>query len=211
MKALLLIDLQNDFMPGGARPVPKGDEVASIANLLQPCFKLVVATQQWRPPNHVSFAASHRGMAPGEVLALKGRKITLERPYCVKNTPGARLHGGLQLHRINKIVYHATDPDVESYSGFFDEGHRNATDLADYLREKRVDGLYVMGLATDHGVKHTVQDACAFGFKTVLIEDACRGANLNDVERAVAEMKRAGTNLTKSSHILEAWKSGAAW
>jgi nicotinamidase/pyrazinamidase len=214
MKALVLVDLQNDFFSGGASPVPKGDQVVAVANLLQPCFKLVVATQDWHPVNHLSYAAQHPGRKPGEVISLKGLPQLLWPVHCVRNTDGARFHSGLQLHRINKIIRKGTDPEVDSYSGFFDNKHREATELAGYLRDKRVESLYVMGLPTEYSVKFTVLDACALGFKTSVIEDGCRGYNLkeDDAEMATEEMKGAGATIVRSTQILEAWKStGKDW
>ena len=209
MNALVLIDLQNDFMPGGALPVPKGDQVVPLANQLQPCFKLVVATQDWHPANHGSFAATHPGQKPGDVIQLKGLPQILWPVHCVRNTLGAKLHGGLQRNRVNKIIYKGTDADVDSYSGFFDNGHRQATGLSDYLREKKGEHVYVMGLATDYCVKFTVLDARLLGLKTFLIEDGCRGVNLRegDAERAIEEMRKAGARVVKSGEILEASKT----
>jgi nicotinamidase/pyrazinamidase len=205
MTALILVDLQNDFLPGGALAVPHGDPVIPLANQLQGAFKLVVATQDWHPANHGSFAASHPGKKPGDVILLKKLPQRLWPVHCVQNTRGAQLAPGLMLGHVNKVFRKGTDADIDSYSGFFDNGHLRATGLGDYLREKKVTDVYVMGLATDYCVKFTALDAVGLGFKTFLIEDACRGVNLqpDDIKNAVEEMKRAGVTVVHSRELLE--------
>jgi len=205
MTALILVDLQNDFLPGGALGVPHGDALIPLANQLQSCFKVAVATQDWHPANHKSFAVNHPGRHPGEVLQLKSGLQTLWPTHCVQHTRGAELAPGLLLSRVNKIFKKGSDPEVDSYSGFFDNGRAQATGLHDYLREKRVTGVYVMGLATDSCVKFTALDAVSLGFRTFLIEDACRGVNLqpDDVKAALEEMKQAGVSALPSRQLLE--------
>ena len=208
MNALVLVDLQNDFLPGGPLPVPQGDAVVPLANSLQGAFKLVVATQDWHPPNHGSFAANHPGRKPGDVIRLKKLPQTLWPVHCVQRTRGAQLAHGLMLNRVNKIFRLGTDPDIDSYSGFFDNGHLQTTGLHEYLKDKGAAAVYVLGLATDYCVKYTALDAVALGFKTFLIEDACRGANLqpDDVPRAFEEMKHAGVTILHSRDLLEVRK-----
>jgi nicotinamidase/pyrazinamidase len=197
MRALILVDLQNDFLPGGALAVPHGDEVIPLANELQQKFSLVVATQDWHPPNHGSFAANHPGRKTFEQIELNGLPQTLWPVHCVQNTKGAELSPALRRERISKIFLKGTDPGIDSYSAFFDNGHRKATGLGDWLREQGVKDVYVCGLATDYCVKFTALDAVQLGFQTHLIEEACRGVNLrpDDSANAVAEMKRAGVKL----------------
>jgi nicotinamidase/pyrazinamidase len=209
MKALILVDLQNDFLPGGALPVPNGEAVIPLANQLQGQFKLVVATQDWHPAHHKSFAANHPGRKPGEVIKLQQLPQVLWPVHCVQKTRGSEFAPGLMLNRVNKIIRKGTDPDIDSYSGFFDNGHLRATGLNEYLQDKKVTEVYVMGLATDYCVKFTALDGVSLGFKVYLIEDACRGVNLksDDVVSAIAEMKAAGVNLVRSRDILEgSWK-----
>jgi|SRR5581483_2917080 nicotinamidase/pyrazinamidase len=204
MKALILVDLQNDFLPGGALAVPNGDAVIPLANQLQGAFKLVVATQDWHPANHSSFAANHPGRKPGEVVQLKKRSQLLWPTHCVQNTHGAELAPGLMRNRINKVFKKGIDTDIDSYSGFFDNGHQRATGLGEFLREKKVKDVYVLGLATDYCVNFTALDAVELGFRTHLVEDACRGVNLkpDDVKNAIEAMKKAGVIVVKSEQLL---------
>jgi nicotinamidase/pyrazinamidase len=206
MRALILVDLQNDFLPGGALAVPRGDEIIPLANVLQQKFSLIVATQDWHPPNHGSFAANHPGKKQFEGIELNGLPQTLWPVHCVQNTQGAELAPALQRDRISKIFLKGTDPGIDSYSAFFDNGHRKATGLGDLLREQSVKDVYVCGLATDYCVKFTALDAVQLGFQTHLIEDASRGVNLqpNDVANAVIEMKSRGVTIVQSAEILSA-------
>jgi len=205
MRALLLVDLQNDFLPGGTIPVPQGDAVLPLVNQLQGSFKLVVATQDWHPPNHKSFAANHPGRQPGEVVTLKKVPHILWPVHCVQTTRGSELAPGLMLNRVNRVFRRGTDPEVDGYSGFFDNGHLWATGLSDYLRDKRVTEVYVTGLGTEFCVKATVLDAISLGLKTFVIEDACRGLNLNpdDGKNALEDMKLAGAFVIHSRDLLQ--------
>lgn len=204
MNILILVDIQNDFVPGGALAVPQGDQIVPIVNRLQPHFDLVVATQDWHPADHGSFAANHAGRQPGDQIDLHGLPQILWPVHCVQGTPGADFVPGLDRERWDRVFVKGTDPKVDSYSGFYDNGHRQATGLGDYLHEKGVTDVYVAGLATDYCVKFTVLDALQLGFNVHLIEDACRGVNLEpgDVERAVQEMREAGAQITSSDDIL---------
>jgi nicotinamidase/pyrazinamidase len=189
-----VVDVQNDFLPGGALPVPEGNRVIPVINKMMQRFDLVVATQDWHPPNHGSFAANHPGKKPGEQIDLNGLSQILWPVHCVQNTAGADFPSPLDKSRFSRIFRKGTDPEIDSYSGFFDNGHRRSTGLADFLREKEAREIYVCGLATDYCVKFTALDAIQLGFRTLLVLDACRGVNLHpgDVDAAVAEMKSAG-------------------
>jgi len=205
MKALILVDIQNDFLPGGALAVPDGDAVIPVANRLQAAFPLVVATQDWHPANHGSFAASHPGKKVFEQIDLDGLPQTLWPVHCVKNTPGAALAANLKQDRIAKVFQKGTDPGIDSYSGLFDNGHRKSTGLGEWLKAQGVTEVFVCGLATDYCVKFTALDAVQFGFRTHLVEDASRGVNLrpDDVANAIAEMERAGVVIVQSVDILK--------
>jgi nicotinamidase/pyrazinamidase len=205
MNALILVDIQNDFIPGGALPVPEGDQIVPLVNRLQPCFDLIVATQDWHPADHGSFAANHPGRKPGELIDLNGLTQILWPTHCVQGTVGADFVQGLQRDHWDRVFHKGTDPQIDSYSGFFDNGHRHSTDLGDYLQQKNVTAVYVAGLATDYCVKFTVLDALKLGFKTHLIEDACRGVNLQpeDVRNAMESMKAAGAKIVAANQILE--------
>ena len=187
MNTLILVDIQNDFLPGGALAVPDGDKIIPIVNKLQSAFSLVVATQDWHPADHGSFAANHPGKNVFDQIDLNGLPQTLWPIHCVQNTKGAELAAALDQSRIEKIFRKGTDPAIDSYSGLFDNGHRRSTGLGEWLNSRGVAEIYVCGLATDYCVKFTALDAVQFGFKTHLIEDASRGVNLrpNDVQTAI--------------------------
>jgi len=204
MNALLLVDLQNDFLPTGALPVPAGDEVIGVANALMPQFACVVATQDWHPEHHGSFAANHRGRSPGEIIDLDGLEQFLWPVHCVQNTGGAQFAPALNTAAIERIFPKGVDPAIDSYSGFFDNGHRNETGLRAYLKERGVTAVYVLGLATDYCVKFTALDALKCSFDTFLVEDGCRGVNIqpDDVANAIEEMRSAGVKVISSSELI---------
>lgn len=205
MNALILIDLQNDFLPGGAVPVAQSSALIPLANQLQGAFKLVVATQEWHPANHVSFSPVHPGRNPGEVIQFKKQTLRLWPTHCVQNTRGADLAAGLMINRVNKVFRKGTATEIDSHSGFFDAGYDQPTGLHSYLKEKRVTDIYLMGLATDGCVKGTAFDALDFGFNVVVIEDACRGLNLqpDDAAKAIEAMRSAGGTVIHSRDVLE--------
>ena len=192
MRALILVDLQYDFCPGGALAVARGDETVEIANRLLPYFSTVVATQDWHPADHESFAAQHRGRKPGEMIELHGLPQVLWPPHCVQGTRGADLHPDLQRDKITEVFHKGTDRTVDSYSGFFDNGHRNSTGLADWLRERWITRVYVMGLATDYCVKATAADAVAAGFATRVLLDLTAGVSPTTTADAVESLRAAG-------------------
>ncbi len=197
LKALILVDLQNDFLPAGALPVPDGDQVIPLANQIQQRFDLVVATQDWHPSNHASFAAIHPGKMPGDVIDLDGLQQTLWPVHCVQNTVGSAVAPGLDISRVRKIFRKGTDPGIDSYSGFFDNGHRKSTGLDFYLKQAGVTETFVLGLATDYCVKFTALDALELGFATYVLVDACRGVDLQtgDVAAALQDMATAGVQI----------------
>jgi nicotinamidase/pyrazinamidase len=204
MKALLLIDIQPDFLPGGALAVPEGDAVLPLVNALQPHFELVIATQDWHPQTHKSFAANHDGRQPFEQIDLHGLPQVLWPVHCVQGTPGAELAPALQANRIETIFRKGTDPEIDSYSGFYDNGHRKATGLADYLRGKGVKQVYVAGLAADYCVYFTAKDALQEGFETFLIEDATRPISPEGFARAKADLVQQGGKIIQSTALLNA-------
>jgi nicotinamidase/pyrazinamidase len=198
MRALILVDLQYDFMPGGALAVAHGDEVVPVANRVQRQFDLVVATQDWHPADHGSFASQHPGRHPGELIDLNGLQQVLWPDHCVQGSRGAELVAALDRTRVERIFQKGTDHGIDSYSGFFDNGHRKATGLGAYLKSRGVTDVSVLGLATDYCVKFTALDARAEGFATTLIAGGCRGVNLkpDDSVKAIEEMKAAGIAVT---------------
>lgn len=203
MRALVLVDLQYDFMPGGALATARGDEVIPVAQRLMPHFSTIVATQDWHPPNHGSFAVNNPGKQLGELGELGGLPQVMWPAHCVQNTPGARLHEGLDASKITAVIQKGTDPAIDSYSGFYDNGHKKATGLAEWLESRWIKQLYVLGLATDYCVKFTVLDALKLGFDVKLVEDGCRAVNLSptDGDRALSEMREAGAAIVESGSI----------
>ncbi|MBI1354263.1 MAG: bifunctional nicotinamidase/pyrazinamidase [Acidobacteria bacterium] len=203
MRALLLVDLQYDFMPGGALAVPEGDAVVPLANRLMDKFDLVTASQDWHPADHGSFASRHPGAKPGDRIELDGLPQTLWPDHCVQGTRGAELHDDLRIGEIDRIFRKGQDRLVDSYSAFYDNARRRSTGLGEALREQEVDELYVMGLATDYCVLYSVLDAAELGFKTVVVADGCRGIDLTpgDVEAAWEKMRIAG-RVIRSKEIL---------
>ncbi|MGL5430800.1 MAG: bifunctional nicotinamidase/pyrazinamidase [Vibrio sp.] len=202
-RALLLVDIQNDFSPSGALPVPDGDAVLSVVNRLIPKFSHVIATKDWHPVAHASFA-SVQGKMPGEVLELNGTLQVMWPDHCVQQTHGAEFIAGLESQRITHTVLKGTHPDVDSYSGFFDNQRQHATGLADYLHQHGITELYIAGLATDYCVKFTALDARSLGFNTWVIQDGCRGVELKPGDCAAAwqAMQSAGCQLISSQQLL---------
>ena len=203
MKALIIVDLQNDFLPGGALPVPYGDEVIPLANELQRRFDPILATQDWHPPNHGSFATNHKGKKPGDRVILDGIEQILWPVHCVQNTRGAEFAPSFKTSRIAHVFHKGVDPFIDSYSTFFDNAHRRHTGLAYYLEERSIKDIYLLGLALDYCVKYSALDARQLGLNTHVILDGCRGIDLEsgDIDRALDEMKRAGTRILKSSDL----------
>ena len=197
VEALVIVDVQNDFCVGGALAVRGGEEVVPRINALQKQFKVIVATQDWHPGDHLSFAANHPGKQVGDVIELNGQPQVLWPAHCVQDTPGAELRADLDQDCIAPIFRKGENREVDSYSGFFDNGREHATGLGMYLRARGVHRIHLCGLATDYCVKATALDARAEGFDVALHLDACRGVELHagDVERAVEEMRAAGVEI----------------
>ena len=195
MDALLIVDFQNDFTPGGALPVEHGDEIAEPINAIADRFPLVVATRDWHPPDHRSFEGVEvdpekwHGLDPPGIWPV----------HCVQGTPGAELYPGLDRSKVDEVVDKAQDPYTQGYSSF------HGGNLADVLRAHGVDHVFVAGLATDYCVKNTVLDAVKEGFRVTVVEDAIRGIDVKpgDSERAIDEMRRAGADLVRSAELLE--------
>ncbi len=207
MNALILVDLQNDFLPTGALPVPDGDAVIPVANRLSAsgAFDLVVATQDWHPPAHGSFAANHPGKKPGDVVDLDGVEQLLWPVHCVQDSRGAAFAPGLQLDRIERVFHKGTDPRIDSYSALFDNAHRKSIGLGEFLRERGIAHVFVLGVATDYCVKFTALDALRFGFAVTVVTDGCRAVNVKpgDDRNAFDAMQAAGATLTTAEQGLK--------
>jgi nicotinamidase/pyrazinamidase len=200
MKALLIVDCQNDFCSGGALAVPDGDAVITVANKISKDYDVVVLTQDWHPKDHGSFASNHKGHKLYEQIDLNGLPQTLWPVHCVQDTKGSEFHPKLKLPKGARIIQKGTDKKVDSYSGFFDNGGKHATGLDKLLSELDVKEIYVMGLATDYCVKFTVLDAIKLGYRTHLIKDGCRGVNIKpgDSDKFIEEMQRAGAIIVET-------------
>ena len=202
---LLLVDIQNDFCPGGALAVAEGDAVVPIANRLMPRFDSVAATQDWHPAGHSSFASSHPGKAPFETIELAYGTQTLWPDHCVQGTPGAAFHGDLDLTPVQFVVRKGFRSAIDSYSAFAENDHETTTGLAGYLRERGIKRLYLCGLATDFCVYFSAIDARAAGFEATVIEDACRAIDLEgSLAAAKADMAEKGVGFVQSAELLAA-------
>jgi nicotinamidase/pyrazinamidase len=180
MKTLVIVDVQNDFMPGGQLEVPHGDMIIPVINRIQEYFDLVVATQDWHPQNHKSFASNHSNKKPFEKINFHGRQETVWPDHCVQGTKGAEFHPDLETRKISAIFRKGMDPEIDSYSGFYDNGHQISTGLSGYLKEKGVTEIHFCGLAADICVYYTIMDSLKEGFSAVLIEEASCSLNYDD-------------------------------
>lgn len=205
--ALLVVDVQPDFMPGGALPVSEGDRIlAPLRRLLESGrFRHRVATQDWHPPGHISFASRHPGRAPFDTLGLYGHPQMLWPDHCIQGTAGAALHPALPWDRVDLILRKGTDPQVDSYSGFRNNwdsrGERPATGLAGYLRECGVREVYLCGLAREVCVKWTAEDAAEAGFRTRLLWDLTRAVDPGADEALRADLTRRGVEIITSDRL----------
>lgn len=201
MKALLLIDIQNDFLPGGSLAVAGGDQVIPVINALQEAFDLVVATQDWHPPAHKSFASSHEGRMVLEQIDLNGLPQVLWPDHCVQATTGAEFSTLVNWNRTEAIFRKGTNPEIDSYSGFYDNGHLKSTGLGAYLRGRGVTEVYIAGLAADYCVYFTAKDAIAEGFSTAIIEDATRAISPEGFEKAKEDILERGGRIVQSREV----------
>lgn len=209
-RALILVDIQKDFMPDGSLPVPDGYAVVPVANELQPLFDVVVASKDWHPEGHVSFASAHEGQEQFEQITLPDGLTQMMWPdHCIQNTDGAEFVDGLDTSRVQKVFHKGIDPSLDSYSAFFDNGHKRATGLGDWLKERGVDEVYLVGVATDVCVRYTALDAAReLGFDTHVVEEGVRGVDQpeGELDRAIAEMKDAGVRFVSKDEVVRRMK-----
>ena len=199
---LIVVDVQNDFMPGGALAVPRGDEVVPVINRLAVRFENVVLTQDWHPRGQVSFASSHPGKKPFETIRLAYGEQVLWPDHCVQATPGAAFHPGLAVPHAQLVVRKGFHKDVDSYSAFLEADRKTSTGLAGYLRERKLTSLFFCGLATDFCVAWSGLDARAVGFEATVIEDACRAIDLEgSLAKAWSDMAAAGVRRVTSASL----------
>ncbi len=201
VRALVAVDIQYDFLPGGSLAVPSGHEVTPVLNDLMTRFDVVVATQDWHPADHASFASNHPGHEVGDMVTLGGVEQVLWPDHCVQLSRGAELSASLNQRAVAAIIRKGRSPEVDSYSAFFDNAHLRLTGLEGYLRGHQVDEVWFGGLATDYCVLYSVLDAAGLDFATVVVRDACRGIDLSpgDVDRAFDEMAAAGARIATSA------------
>ncbi|MEG2911884.1 bifunctional nicotinamidase/pyrazinamidase [Pseudomonas iridis] len=200
--ALLVIDVQNDFIPGGQLPVPEGDHIVPLINRLARQFKQVVIAQDWHPAGHASFASSHPGHQPYDVIQLPYGEQTLWPEHCVQATPGAELHPELDLPHAQLIIRKGCNPDIDSYSAFLEADRRTTTGLSGYLKERGIDTVYMVGLALDFCVMYSALDARAAGFNAFVVLDACRAIDMNgSLAAAIDRMQGAGVGLIQSTEL----------
>jgi nicotinamidase/pyrazinamidase len=192
MKTLLIVDVQNDFTPGGSLEVPNGDEIVPEINELQDDFDLIIATQDWHPEGHKSFASSHDNKEPFDEIEWKGLDQILWPDHCVQDSKGSQFHPDLNTKRVEAIFRKGMDMDIDSYSGFYDNGHEKSTGLAGYLRERKVSELTICGLAADVCIYFTLKDALKEGFNTVLVKNGTRALDDEKFEEQLKELKGKG-------------------
>lgn len=203
MEALILVDIQHDFLPGGSLAVPDGDQIIPVANHLQESFDHIIATQDWHPRNHGSFAVNHDQHEPGDTIELNGLEQILWPIHCVQGSEGAEFAKDLQKDKIHKIFRKGIDPEIDSYSGFFDNGHKRATGLHDYLQEKNIDTVVLVGLAADVCVRFTALDALELGYETIIVKDGTRAVEGSDAfDRTMKELENKGAKLVESNELI---------
>lgn len=203
MKALLIVDVQNDFCPGGALEVPDGDMVVPVINALSREFDAVIQTQDWHPQGHSSFASSHDEKEPFETITMPYGEQVLWPDHCVQDTEGSDFHPDLETHRSQLIIRKGFRKDIDSYSAFYENDNETTTGLTGYLRERDIDTLYAVGLATDFCVKWSVLDGIKEGFNLYVVEDAVRGIDIEgSVDQAWNEMLDAGAEKVTASELL---------
>ncbi|MFN2372839.1 MAG: bifunctional nicotinamidase/pyrazinamidase [Cyclonatronaceae bacterium] len=203
MKALLVVDIQNDFCPGGALAVPDGDKIIPVANSLSEVFKHVVLTQDWHPGGHHSFATSHKDRKPFDTIEMPYGDQVLWPDHCVQGTSGADFHPSLDTNRAQLIIRKGFRKQIDSYSGFYENDHETSTGLTGYLRDRGISSLYITGLASDFCVKWTAIDAVKEGFGVTVIRDAVAGIDIDgSVKKAWEEMKGAGVHVALSHDLL---------
>lgn len=195
MKTLIIVDLQNDFLDGGSLAVPNGNEVIPIINEIQNDFDLIVATQDWHPANHKSFAANHLNKNEFEVIDLNGLQQVLWPIHCVQGSFGAEFYSELNFNKIEAIFRKGMDAEIDSYSGFFDNGKRKNTGLFGYLKDRNVTEVFVCGLAADYCVQFTANDALNLGFKTTIIDNATKPIDGGNWEKMKTNFISEGGNI----------------
>lgn len=203
MKALVMVDLQRDFLPEGGWELPNTEHVVAIANRLQRRFRVVVATQDWHLKSHKIFAANHDQRAVGQVIDFKRQVFKLTPVHCVQKTPGSELAPALLREHIHKVFYRGMDSDLNGYSAFFENDHRTSTGLTEFLRARKVTEVFLLGCSPDGAVLHSALDAQALGFKTSIIQDAVSRLPASEAEKEAeeAQLKDVGVTWVRSEDL----------
>jgi nicotinamidase/pyrazinamidase len=201
--ALIVVDVQNDFCPGGALGMPEGDKVAAVANALIPSFPLVVLTQDWHPPDHKSFASNNDGAEPYSNNEMPYGNQVMWPDHCIQRTAGAAFHSSLEVEKAHMIIRKGFRPSIDSYSTFFENDRTTSTGLDGYLKDQGVDHVVLAGLATDYCVYYSAIDARKLGYKTTVIEDGCRGIDLDgSLDAAMTDMRNNGVVFKNSNDMM---------
>jgi len=200
---LVVVDVQNDFCPGGRLAVPKGDEVVPLINRLARRFSHVVLTQDWHPDRHHSFASTHQGKKPFDVVPLSYGPQVLWPDHCIQGSPGAEFHRHLQIPHAQLVLRKGYRLNIDSYSAFYENDHKTVTGLAGYLRHRELKRVVLAGLAFDFCVRYSAEDACRDGFQVVVVEDACRGIDVDSsMDHTRASFARSGIQLVTADALL---------
>ena len=202
-KALLVVDIQNDFCPGGALPVKEGDRIVPVVNSIMPEFNVIIGTQDWHPQNQVSFASNHKDKNVYSQIDIDGMPQTLWPDHCVQGSSGADFHRDLDTVRFNVIVRKGTNPGIDSYSAFLENDKKTGTGLHGYLDALKVKDVYICGLATDYCVYFSAMDAVKYGFNTTVILDACKGIDVpeGNIDKCIKDMQSAGIRILNAGEI----------
>ncbi|KTD21607.1 bifunctional nicotinamidase/pyrazinamidase [Legionella londiniensis] len=201
MKTLILIDVQNDFMPEGPLEVSEGNAIIPVINQIAPKFDLVIATQDWHPANHMSFASNHKNKKPFDTLRMNGQEQILWPDHCVQGSYGAEFHAKLDVKPIEAIFRKGVDPEIDSYSCFYENDHKTSIGLAGFLREKKASELYFCGLAADVCVYYSIKDAIKEGFRCFLIDDAVRPLSKENYQKIKNELVQKDVHIINSSDL----------
>ena len=201
--ALMVVDVQNDFCPGGALAIQDGDRVIPVINQIQPIFDTIIATQDWHPPDHVSFAANHPGKKVYEIIDIDGISQVLWPPHCISGSMGAAFHPDLETKRFKFILHKGMNPNLDSYSVFLENDRKTPTGMDGYLRSQEITRVFLSGLATDYCVLYSALDAVSSGFETIVVLDACCGVDVpeGNIEKAIRLMKRSGVKIISSLEL----------
>ena len=192
MKALVIVDLQNDFLPGGTLEVPEGDKIIDKINDILDNYDLIIATKDWHPKDHISFASNHKNKYVGDIISSKGINQILWPDHCVQQSSGSDFPENLNSSKIKKIIYKGQNPNIDSYSAFYDNAKDASTGLTDFLKERKIEKVDYVGLATEYCVKFTALDSVNEGFYTRVITKCTKGLNENNCKLAFDEMRNKG-------------------